>query len=206
VTTSLVWYAAYGSNMDRARFMVYVRGGMPVGGDRGTPGCRDTTPPRLDRPAELPGQVYFATDSKAWPGGGRAFLDPTLPGRAPARAYLITAEQFADIVAQEMYRPPREPLDLAAVVAAGRVELGPGRYETLIHTGDLDGYPVFTFTAPWTAAAKTPNPPSAAYLATIAHGLREAHGWSTEEVVTYLSGLNSVADRWSAAELTGLAG
>lgn len=205
MTTTLVWYAAYGSNMDRARFMNYVRGGVPVGGGRGTPGCRDTTPPRLDKPVHLPGQVYFATESVVWTGG-RAFLDPTLPGRAPARAYLITDEQFADITDQEMYRPPGTPLDLAAVVAAGRVELGPGRYETLIHAGDLDGYPVFTFTAPWIASAKAPNPPAAAYLTTIARGLRESHGWSTEAVVGYLSGLNSVAERWSAAELTGLVG
>ncbi|MFC7740410.1 hypothetical protein ACFQXA_04765 [Nocardiopsis composta] len=39
-------------------------------------------------------------------GGGLAMLDPALPGAAPARAYLVGAEQFADIAAQEMYRSP----------------------------------------------------------------------------------------------------
>lgn len=206
VTIALVWYAAYGSNMNRARFLCYVRGGVPAGGDQATPGCRDTTPPRLDRPTELPGQVYFATESKVWPGGGRAFLDPTLPGRTPARAYLITAEQFLDIVDQEMYGVPGKPLDLADVVAAGRLEHGPGRYETLIHAGDLDGHPVITFTAPWTAARVPPNPPAPAYLVAISRGLREVLGWSTDEIVAYLSGLESVACRWSTAELTDLAG
>lgn len=47
--------------------------------------------------------------------------DPLLPGEAAARAYLMTAGQFADVAAQEMYRKPGVDLDvLADVVARGR--------------------------------------------------------------------------------------
>ena len=41
--TLRVWYAAYGSNTDAARFGCYLRGGCPEGGARSYPGCRDTS-------------------------------------------------------------------------------------------------------------------------------------------------------------------
>jgi hypothetical protein len=108
----------------------------------------------------LPGGIYFALESPQWTGG-MAMYDPGLPGEAAARAYLMTAGQFADVVAQEIYREPGVDLDvLADVVEHGRVELGPGRYETLVHAGDRDGYPIFTFTAPWSAGdVESKSPP-----------------------------------------------
>ncbi|WP_425681644.1 hypothetical protein [Micromonospora sp. DT31] len=123
----LLWYVAYGSNLHAARLDWYLRGGRPPGGLRAYPGCRDCRPPRRTVPALIPGGVYFAGESRAWTGG-MAFYDPTLPGRAAARGYLVTVEQFADIAAQEMYRPPGA--DLAGILAAvrtGRATLGPGR-------------------------------------------------------------------------------
>lgn len=173
--TSLVWYVSYGSNMLASRFHRYLVGG------------RDQRLPRLDRPCELPGGIYFATTSPIW-GGGRAFYDPSLSTGAAARAYLITAGQFSDLVAQEMYRDPGTDLDLAPVLATGRLQLGPGRYETLLHLGDHDGHPMLTFTAPWTAASVEHVPPAPAYLDTIAAGIREVHGWPDERIARYLSG------------------
>lgn len=186
----LVWYVSYGSNMHAARFDCYLRGGRPPGARRSCPGCRDPRPPRRSTGYRLPGGIYFATESETW-GGGRAFYDPDLPGTAPARAYLVTAEQFCDVTAQEMYRNPGTDIDLAPVLATGRHRIGPGRYETLLRVGDLDGHPVLTFTAPWSAGDVPPNPPSEAYLRMLAGGLREAHGWSAEEAIRHL---RAVAD------------
>ncbi|MBW4721302.1 histone deacetylase [Saccharothrix obliqua] len=195
-----VWYVSYGSNMRSARFDCYLAGGTPEGAARGYPGCRDGSPPVAVRGLRVPGGVYFATWSPVW-GGGRAFLDTDLPGEAAVRAYLITAEQFADVAEQEMYREPGPSLDLAAVIAAGRVRRGPGRYETLLHLGDFDGFPALTFTAPWRAGDVEHTRPSGPYLVMLREGLREAHGWSTAEAAEYLA---ARTDFWSAEEIAEL--
>ncbi|WP_165986797.1 histone deacetylase [Streptomyces sp. YIM 98790] len=204
-TGPLVWYAAYGSNMDLARLGHYLRGGDGPG--RSCPGCRDPRPPRCSRPLLLPGGLYFATRSPVW-GGGRAFYDPDHTGRpTAARAHLITLAQFSDIAAQEMYREPGTDLDLRRVLAHGRARLGPGRYETLVAAGEADGHPVLTFTAPWPAAEAEPVPPAAAYLRHLGHGVAEAHGWDAERTGRYLAACPGAAGHWTpsavAALLTG---
>ena len=47
-----------------------------------------------------------------------------------------------DVVEQEMWRDPGIDHDLAEVLGTGRQVLGPGRYETLHRTGELEGRPV----------------------------------------------------------------
>lgn len=201
----LVWYAAYGSNLYAARLRYYLAGGRPPGGLRTLPGCRDARAPLAMAPVLLPGGIYFALESSQWTGGV-ALYDPDLPGTVAARAYLMTAGQFADVVAQEMYREPGVDLDvLCEVVAHGRVELGPGRYETLVYAGDRDGHPVLTFTAPWPAAAVQPNPPAAVYLRMLAGGLHESHGWDRERIAGYLHARPGVAGAWTTGALLALA-
>jgi hypothetical protein len=136
--------------------------------------------------------------------GGRAFYDQTLPGRAAARGWLISAQQFADISAQEMYREPGNDLDLAEVLTTGRTEFGSGRYETLLHCGDRDGYPMLTFTAPWRAADVPGVAPSLGYLRMLAGGLIAAHHWSVRQSADYLAGLTGASGVWQAAELARL--
>jgi hypothetical protein len=172
--------------MHAARFRYYLRGGRPPGNTRVYPGCRDATEPERRVPLSLPGQMYFAGESVAWTGGV-AFYDPAGPGHTPARAYLVTARQFADVAAQEMHREPGEDLDLTEVLAEGTARLGPGRYETLVCPGRLEGLPLLTFTAPWSIAEADLNPPSPAYLAHLGAGLAEAHGWSQERITEYLA-------------------
>src|SRR5699024_4379636 len=81
-----------------------------------------------------------------------AFYDHHAAGPTPAKAYLITAEQFADVAAQEMNRPPEadSPLeDLVFDLPVGASHsVGPGGYETLLVLDDIDGVPMVTFTAP----------------------------------------------------------
>ena len=113
-----LWYVSYGSNMSAARFACYLEGGRPVGGSHTNPGAHDPTPPGRDVPVDLPGTVYFAGDSRQW-GGGVAFYDHETPGPSAARAYLVTASQFADIAAQEMHRLPDPGDPLVEVVLGG---------------------------------------------------------------------------------------
>ncbi len=195
-----IWYAAYGSNMAAGRLGVYLAGGRPVGGLRDYPGARDRTPPVRDEPVWLPGTVYFALESRVW-GGGMAFYDPDADGQTPARAYLMTAGQFSDLAAQEMHRAPGDDLDLVDALRSGRHRYGPGRYETLVHVGERDGWPMLTLTAPWHLVDVTLTAPSAAYLRMLAAGLREAHGWTVEQVAEHLAGLPGARGVWTAGRV-----
>ena len=177
--TRRVWYAAYGSNTDAARFDCYLRGGRPVGGARAHPGCRDTSPPVATRALWLPGSIYFAGASTVW-GGGMAFYDPDQPGPVAARGWLITVQQLADLITQEMHEEPGSRPDLEHEILAvldrspeGAHRLGPGRYETLVTTRALDGTPVVTFTADGAHPEHERSEPSGHYFATIAAGLTQ---------------------------------
>ncbi|GAA1765558.1 histone deacetylase [Streptomonospora arabica] len=199
----LVWYASYGANMSLERFSCYLAGGVPPGGSRANPGCRDTAPPRARCAVWLPGGVYFALASRMW-GGGLALYDPDLPGAAPARAYLVTSGQLGDFAAQEMYRSPDGDPDLARVPERGRLRLGAGRYETLVHCGDVDGHPVLTFTAHWPSAAVEPAAPAASYLGVIGSGLRGGHGWSARRSAAYLASRPGARGTWRSAQVAAL--
>jgi hypothetical protein len=187
---SQVWYVSYGSNMSAARLACYLEGGCPPGGSRPNPGARDSSPPARNVPVDLPGTTYFAGDSPQW-GGGVAFYDHETPGFTAARGYLVTAGQLADIATQEMYRLPHDGHPLEEIVTEplddGRHTMGPGHYETLVEVGAHDGVPLLTFTAPHGADHVEHNPPSPAYLETIATGLRESRGWGEEQVSAYLA-------------------
>ena len=182
-----VWYAAYGSNMHARRFGYYLHGGRPPGAARTYPGCRDPRDPESDRPLVLPGQLYFAGESTVWTGG-MAFYAPGVPGEVPARAYLVTVQQFSDVAAQEMHGEPGTDLDLTEVLKHGTACIGSGgRYETLVCPGELEGLPLLTFTAPWRIEQAPLNAPSPAYLSHLAAGLAETHGWSAERIDAYLT-------------------
>lgn len=197
-----LWYAAYGSNMASDRFACYLAGGCPPGAARTYPGARDRTLPRDVRPVRLAGSVYFAWESPTW-GGGIAFYDPALAGGSVGVAYLLTLGQFSDVVAQEMHREPGADLDLTELWDTGRHGLGPGRYESLHVVDRVDQLPMVTFTA---STELDLNPPVESYLATMARGLVEIHGWGAEEVADYLLARPGLGDNWEAASLRALAG
>ncbi len=190
---SQVWYVSYGSNMSAARFACYIEGGRPPGGSRTNPGARDRRLPTRSIPVDLPGTTYFAGESPQW-GGGVAFYDHATPGFTAARGYLLTRAQLVDVAAQEMYRVPQDgdPLEdvLARPLPDGRHQLGPGRYETLVEVGRVDGLPLLTFTSPHGAEHVEHTCPAPAYLATLAAGLRESRGWSDDQVAGYLRSLS----------------
>jgi cation transport regulator ChaC len=183
--TGHVWYVAYGSNMSAARFRCYVEGGRPPGALREYAGCRDRTLPVESRAMFVPGRVYFALESATWTGG-MAFYDPDAEGYAAARAWLITEQQFADVLSQEMHRDIGDEIDFTAVRPGVRLTVGPGRYETVVHIGDLDGRAELTFTCPWRANEVHHVPPSAAYLRMLASGLSETHGWDEAQAIAHL--------------------
>ncbi|MEU8342953.1 histone deacetylase [Spirillospora sp. NPDC048832] len=195
-----IWYVAYGSNLYRERFRCYLAGGRPRGAARGYAGCRDPRPARAEQSITIPGGIYFAHTSVTW-GGGMAFYDPALPGRAAARAYLLTRAQFCDVLSQEMHGDAGTDHDLTEVLATGRQCLGPGRYETVLKVGERAGRPMLTFTAPHPAP---PTAPTAAYLAMLGNGLREAHGWPAARAASYLAGRPGARGAWAPGAIAEL--
>lgn len=201
--SSLVWYVAYGSNLSLARFSCYVRGGTPPGASRLYEGCRDQRLPRASEPVVLSGGVFFALESRVW-SGGMAFFDPSLPGSALARAYLVTLAQFCAVASQEMHGLPGETFDVTEALVSGRQSLGPGRYETLLCLGELRGLPLLTFTSPWGAAAAALSAPSAAYLSVVASGLAESHGLDAPGAAEVLLRCPGVTLGWDEVSLAAL--
>ncbi|GAA4913158.1 histone deacetylase [Streptomyces coeruleoprunus] len=202
----LVWYLSYGSNTHPDRLASYLAGGRPPGAARTYPGCRDPRPPAASVALEVPGALYFATESPVWTGG-RAFYDAEARGgRVLARAHLITAGQFSDVAAQEMYREPGPDgdLDLRAAVRDGRAVLGEGRYETLVCPGTLDGHPLLTFTAPWAMDAVAWNRPSAPYVRYLVRGLLDAGAWDAGTIAAYLAACPGAAGHWTATQIMEL--
>jgi hypothetical protein len=182
-----IWYVAYGSNLSRERFCHYLRGGRPNGVERDYPGCRDTSDELDSFGLLISGSLYFAGRSSGW-RAGMAFYDPEGSGAVAARAYLITVEQFIDVLAQETRRSPGMTLDLVPVFRGQRYSEGVGGYPVLVRVGERTGLPLVTFTRERRAA--TPFvAPSEPYLAAMAIGLRQAHGWSEKRIDRYLSAI-----------------
>ena len=174
-----IWYAAYGSNLSRRRFDIYLRGGRPDGATHTYPGCRDISDPADEDVGDIPSELCFGGWSQTW-GGGVAFVRPSETARSKVRLYLITLEQFADVVAQENWLKP------------GSIEIDPAKdtvldgrmYGVVPRLGDREGLPVLTITQ---AAQTEIAVPAPAYLRPIAEGLAEAHGLGADEIVAYLA-------------------
>ncbi|MDN6189044.1 MAG: histone deacetylase [Brevibacterium sp.] len=206
MSQALVWYVSYGSNMHRDRLACYLQGGRPPGAFVTYPGARNTDAPLAEMGIELPGSIYFAGSSTVWGGGGMAFYDHQVPGPTPAKAYLITAEQFADVADQEMNRPPSaaNPLEtLASELPVGSAySVGPGKYETLLVLDRRDSIPMVTFTAPHGSDAVTHTIPNEPYLTMLRLGADEVSAVSTSNAVSTVGAVSAVG---AVSTLSGLA-
>ncbi|MGO3327744.1 histone deacetylase [Gordonia sp. (in: high G+C Gram-positive bacteria)] len=191
--TTHLWYVSYGSNLCTDRLACYLQGGRPEGGLRTYPGARDATEPLDTRATMLPGRIFFAGQSRTW-GGGMAFYDHERPGPAPAGAYLISIEQFADLAAQESDREPTADTPLEAALRDHTIlqadgdahAVDDGLYSRLVRVGTIDELPALTVTAIPGIGDVDHTRPSEPYLAMIGRGLRETHGWDHDAVQRYL--------------------
>jgi hypothetical protein len=197
-----LWYVAYGTNLSIGRLRCYLRGGRLPGLGRKYRGCRDQTEPAANFGLRLLGGIYFTGRSSVW-DGGMAVYDAEHPGWVAARAYLLTAGQFGDVLAQEMRQPPGTEVDLTPVHRAGRHSYGPGRYQTLLRVGNRHGLPMLTFTS--AQQVRRLSAPTAAYLRTMAVGLRESHGWSDNRIGAHLASIPGARGIWAAHQIAALA-
>ncbi|KAJ8753010.1 hypothetical protein K2173_008797 [Erythroxylum novogranatense] len=72
-----IWYATFGSNMWRPRFLCYIKGGQVDGMRKSCAGSMDRNLPRETIWKAFPHRLFFGRDStKTWGAGGVAFLHP----------------------------------------------------------------------------------------------------------------------------------
>lgn len=162
-----IWYACYGSNLNKHRFLCYLKGGQCKYNNRTYEGCTDKSDPIADRPIIMPHSLYFGNESGSWEYSGVAFINPQVDKtqRTLGRMYLITAEQFAEIHVQEGDSS--------------------NWYNQIIDLGENMGYRIKTFT---NSRVRPLNAPSPKYCKVISDGLQEIYpDMGYEEINQYLA-------------------
>lgn len=143
-----VLYVSYGSNMNYKRFMRYIAGG--TAGTRTYKGARDTTPPAEVQHRQIDHPLVFKGESAVWTGGV-GFLDDTKKGLTRAVGYLITWEQFIDVVTQE--NNASEPVTITRKAGEYILEnlntpvVTRPHYNKIVNLGESEGVPALTFTS-----------------------------------------------------------
>lgn len=206
-----VWYASYGSNMLKERFMCYIVGGQVNGMASPCEGCRDKTPPLADQWLTVSHRMWFGRKKTAtWGYGGVSFLDPEPTSHSSyVRLYKITLEQFNDVISQEnrkssnnqwghhLQLPELYKLQMSAVDKERTLPtlhiLPDAWYGRILYLGEKDGAPILTFTcshkdiSEFRVGSLPVNSPSSSYHAVITKGLVEEKGMSVEEAHDYIS-------------------
>lgn len=211
MAADLVWYVAYGSNMDRNRLSTYLEGDLHLGSASTHPGARDRRPPLADAPHRLPFEVFFAGRSTRWDGavaycatgagrycatgpdgdsatgadGDSALGADGPPGPALGRRWLLRRSQLEDLVRQENRSAAPVAVDVDRCRASGYLDVAGGRYGRVVWLGEVDGVPALTATC---AQPVTPHRPAGiAYLATIGRGLSQAWQLDLGDIARYLA-------------------
>ena len=206
INQSKVWYASYGSNLQWERFLCYIRGGQPKGRTDVYNGCRDKTLPEEDEEFYINSRLYFAKASKGWNKGGVGFISNFFDeaNKTLARIYLITKEQFVDVVKQETKYNGKLKIDFEQCIKEGSLVFkDPSWYGNLIYLGEQNQYPIFTFTSKQDFTDEI-NKPNKDYLKTIIEGIKEIFPYSDVEICEYLLPLEGVNGNYAKEELIDL--
>ena len=199
-----VWYASYGSNINTDRFLCYIKGGKPEGSTKMETGCKDHSLPVASSTFTMNFPLYFAKEAAKWESQGVAFIgltqDPSYV--TYSKKYLITLEQFIDVVCQEN-NGIDFMVDLNEVIKNGsKVFRRSAWYGNILYLGVEKDYPIFTFTASWDVNDIEWKKPSHAYLSTIINGLRD--DYSNEEIYLYFQNKQGIKGKYTEAELRSL--
>jgi len=170
-----VWYLSYGSNILEERFLKYISGGKFRNKDKIEFGANDKSLPLKSIIKLMDYNIYFSKKSSAWQNGGVAFLDTTKLGKSICKMYLITKEQFLDVLAQENGLDPKTDkiaINFDYFKRNETLRLSNNWYGKMIKLGSYEGSMIFSFTE-----NKKTNEyfsPSIIYLETIIDGLLES--------------------------------
>lgn len=90
-TNSHVWYACYGSNLCRERFMSYINK------------CDKPIEPSQDRAYKIEHEMYFAREARGWEGKAVAFINPesNINAHTRGKIYYVLHEQYLQVKGYE---------------------------------------------------------------------------------------------------------
>jgi hypothetical protein len=207
----LVWYASYGSNLLKERFMCYIRGGRPEGTTKNYRGCSDTALPTNDKQINIPHELYFSKQSAIWENKGVAFIRSTRDDRkmTMGRMYLINIQQFVEIVRQENALEPNDDsinIDIRSTIANGGSIITGNWYSRIIYLGTENEYPILSFTGSWSDHERVPNAPGLRYLSVISKGIKQTYNKTDHEIIDYLLNSEGITGRITRETLADLVG
>jgi len=138
---------------------------------------RSNTGPRKEKDREVPGGIAFIRENSE-------------QGSTLGRMYLITEEEFNDVVMQENGKTPDGSRFVPAFnqLVSQSQSILPGNplYGKLLNIGSAGGCPILTFT---TARIDlfNPNAPAEQYVKVVASGIKETYPqMSDDDIVAYL--------------------
>jgi hypothetical protein len=216
-----VWYASYGSNLCKDRFLCYIRGGTPHGSTQEERGCGDQRLPLEDYRIVIPHELYFAGHADRW-NGGPAFISltssgslrlltsevtvPTLqPHETLGRMYKVTAGQFIEVVQQENNEEIEFNLsELSEINQLGGKRYPELRYGSILKLGEYRDMPIFTFTSTLQMGDEPFTAPSDAYLRMLMSGIKEAYSFDAEHQSEYFVQKRGIHGRLSKEYLKDL--
>lgn len=198
-----VWYASYGSNINKERFLCYILGGQARGALTSEEGARDQSMPIKYENIEIPRKQYYANSSKRWQNQGVAFIGSEYSGETTlGRMYLITRQQFEDVVKQECKLSVHKSMDIKIDHARknGWALVVPNSwYGKILFLGERDGYPIYTFTNPHDL--QDYRKPSKEYLQMIASGIYENYHLDLETLSSYFLHKEGIKGNYSLKEI-----
>ncbi|KHF38159.1 hypothetical protein [Halalkalibacter okhensis] len=199
-----VWYASYGSNLSKERFLCYILGGKPKGSEKIEVGCRDKSLPKDEATFVMNYPLYFAKNSRRWQNQGVGFIGLTNDSQYQtySRMYLITEDQFKDVVKQENNGIELN-IDFNQVELNTYKTLRDSWYGTILFIGKKESIPIFTFTADWDLDVPF-SKPSDEYLSMIIEGLKQDVGISKKEIINYLLMRPGIAGNYSKDQIEKL--
>ena len=199
-----VWYASYGSNLARHRFLAYIIGGKVEGTDIVESGAVYKGLPLDDKKLILNYELLFVEKAKRWDHLGVAVIGDYSPQfKTYARMYLIRRDQFIDVVKQENGMDVNEflPINFPKQILHSTNLLPKSRYGRLLYVGDSGNYPIYTFTTPKPVDELLINKPSEQYLRMIGKGLLEKYEFSLKELVDYFQDKKGVFGVYNKTQL-----
>ncbi|XP_044477203.1 histone deacetylase 5-like isoform X2 [Mangifera indica] len=199
-----VWYASFGSNMWKPRFLCYIQGGQVEGMKKACSGSMDRNPPKETLWKTFPHRLFFGLDSTCtWGPGGVAFLNPESDNQEKTYLclYRITLEQYNDVLLQEN-SPTNEKyspfLDITALNSIADKKsicleaLKKGWYHNVVYLGKERDIPILTMTCSLSdvegfKSGKLPlRAPAVEYANVLIRGLVDGGQLSEKEAMAYI--------------------
>ncbi|HEX3082824.1 MAG TPA: M20/M25/M40 family metallo-hydrolase [Candidatus Saccharimonadia bacterium] len=200
-----VWYATYGSGLSKQNFACQILGGQSGGISHIYKGCTDKTLPVRDEFISLPYSIYFAGHCVPCDGGHIGITTTPSPDtHTIARAHLVTAQQFKELVAEQNGRQAISDLPFKAAIEHGHATItdGTGSYDELVFCGIKDSIPMFALTA--THPELPYLPPSPGYARLLSLGLSENENLSLKTAADYIFTAPGVAGNYQKRDILEL--